>query len=189
MPMPKKFEDWTPPWGSDDEFDAAKAAKLVYDLKVDKETLQGKNSNLATKANDLQGKLDELASNDEPDEKPKDKKAEPKSKDEEKTKVSDSDLWALKLEVALDKGLSKVQAKRLVGSTLEELATDADELVASFGGAGAANEDDDKDEDETPVPSRQPRRLNNPGDPNPDEGKAISVEKAMELIPRSSVRI
>lgn len=189
MPMPKKFEDWTPPW-SEDEFDASKAAKLVYDLKVDKETLQGKNSNLVTKVNDLQGQLDEVTPEGDEDEKPGKTKAEPKSKDEGKTKVSDSDLWAMKLEVALDKGLTKVQAKRLIGSTVEELAQDADELVKSFGGTGAAPEDDDKKEDEeSPVPSRQPRRLNNPGDPNPEEGKAISVEKAMEMIPRTSVRI
>lgn len=40
---------------------------------------------------------------------------------------------ALRLEVAAEKGLSPAQAKRLVGSTREELESDADELLATFG--------------------------------------------------------
>lgn len=43
---------------------------------------------------------------------------------------------ALRLEVAAAKGLTQAQAKRLVGATKEELEADADELLASFGGAG-----------------------------------------------------
>lgn len=39
-----------------------------------------------------------------------------------------------RLEVALEKGLTLTQAKRLVGSTKDELAADADELLADLGG-------------------------------------------------------
>lgn len=39
---------------------------------------------------------------------------------------------ALRLEVAAEKGLTPAQAKRLVGSTRDELETDADELLATF---------------------------------------------------------
>lgn len=39
---------------------------------------------------------------------------------------------ALRLEVASEKGLNAAQAKRLVGSTREELEADADELLATF---------------------------------------------------------
>lgn len=39
-----------------------------------------------------------------------------------------------RLTVALEKGLTAGQAKRLVGATPEELAADADELLAEFGG-------------------------------------------------------
>lgn len=39
---------------------------------------------------------------------------------------------ALRAEVALAKGLTPTQAKRLVGSTREELETDADELLADL---------------------------------------------------------
>lgn len=40
---------------------------------------------------------------------------------------------ALRLEVASAKGLTQAQAKRLVGTTKEELEADADELLTSFG--------------------------------------------------------
>ncbi len=40
---------------------------------------------------------------------------------------------AARLRVALAKGLTEAQAKRLVGSTLEELEADADELLKTFG--------------------------------------------------------
>jgi len=46
--MPK-FEEWTPPWGTDDDqLDVAKVKKLIYDLKVDKEGLQDRNATLTT---------------------------------------------------------------------------------------------------------------------------------------------
>lgn len=41
-------------------------------------------------------------------------------------------LRALRLEVAAEKGLSPAQAKRLVGTTREELESDADELMETF---------------------------------------------------------
>jgi hypothetical protein len=44
-------------------------------------------------------------------------------------------------EVALDKGLTPTQAKRLVGSTKEELEADADELLADLGTPSKAKAD------------------------------------------------
>lgn len=49
-------------------------------------------------------------------------------------KAETAESRALRMEVALDKGLTFSQAKRLVGSTREELEADADELVETFGG-------------------------------------------------------
>lgn len=43
-----------------------------------------------------------------------------------------STLEAARLRVALRKGLTETQAKRLVGETVEELESDADELLESF---------------------------------------------------------
>lgn len=43
-----------------------------------------------------------------------------------------ADLRALRVEVAYEKGLTPAQAKRLVGSTREELEKDADEILVDF---------------------------------------------------------
>ena len=61
-------------------------------------------------------------------------------------------LDADRLEIALEKGLTKSQAKRLVGSTREELEADAEELLADLG------VDDDK-----PSTSRRPQERLRPG--------------------------
>lgn len=55
-------------------------------------------------------------------------------RDEHKTARAAAESNALRYEVALDKGLSKTLAKRLVGSTREELEADADELLGLAGG-------------------------------------------------------
>jgi hypothetical protein len=47
--------------------------------------------------------------------------------------AKDSEARALRAEVANAKGLTPTQAKRLVGSTREELEADADELVTDIG--------------------------------------------------------
>lgn len=44
-----------------------------------------------------------------------------------------AELSALRLQVALDKGLTPKQAARLQGATAEELAADADEFLADLG--------------------------------------------------------
>jgi hypothetical protein len=52
-------------------------------------------------------------------------------------RATEAELTALRLEVAAAKGLKPSQAKRLVGSTKEELEADADEILADLGGPGA----------------------------------------------------
>lgn len=49
--------------------------------------------------------------------------------------LADLQANALRAEVALDKGLTPSQAKRLIGSTREELEADADELLKDIGTA------------------------------------------------------
>ncbi|MEU4570840.1 hypothetical protein [Micromonospora sp. NPDC023956] len=51
---------------------------------------------------------------------------------EAETKAAAAELRALRLEVAAEKGLTPAQAKRLVGSSREELEADADELLSTF---------------------------------------------------------
>ena len=52
--------------------------------------------------------------------------------DEAERRAALVELEALRASVALNKGLTPSQAKRLVGATLEELETDADELIADL---------------------------------------------------------
>lgn len=59
-------------------------------------------------------------------------------------RADDAELQVLRAEVAGNKGLTVAQAKRLVGSSREELETDADDLLATFGAnkkAAAADTD------------------------------------------------
>jgi hypothetical protein len=46
--------------------------------------------------------------------------------------ATDAEQRALRLEVAIEKGLTTAQAKRLVGTTKDELEADAEELLDSF---------------------------------------------------------
>lgn len=47
--------------------------------------------------------------------------------------LADAELSSLRSKVALSKGLTPTQAKRLVGTTREELEADADELLSDLG--------------------------------------------------------
>jgi hypothetical protein len=83
----------------------------------------------------------------------------------------------LRLRVAIAKGLTLTQAKRLVGSTEEELTADADDLVASFGGGKKAD-------DEKPKPAGKPKP-NLRGGGQPDESvEETDPKKLAELIRR-----
>lgn len=52
--------------------------------------------------------------------------------EEAERRANTIELEAIRNQVALSKGLTSSQAKRLVGSTLEELEADADELLADL---------------------------------------------------------
>jgi hypothetical protein len=73
-------------------------------------------------------------------------------------------------EVALDKGLDMTRAKRLTGTTREELEADADELQTWQ--AGPADK----------VPSKPTTDLKGGGDPT--EEPAVDVRKVVDAIPR-----
>lgn len=76
---------------------------------------------------------------------------------EERAAAAETD--AARLRVALRKGLSEVQARRLIGTTEEELDADADELLATF----APSDDEPK-----ATPATKPREQLRPGTNDPD---------------------
>jgi hypothetical protein len=66
------------------------------------------------------------------------------------TRAAQAESELMRVQVAAAKGLTAAQAKRLVGSTVEELEADADEIVAAFASPS----------DEPPsAPKRRPSEL------------------------------
>ena len=171
--MAKKLpplEEWTRPW-KDGELDEDKAAGLIYNLTRDNLRLKDVNASLNTEKEELSSKLaerdDEVA-----DLKQAGKTVSTEAKDEEirtlrntvralerdKGKRTPEDqAYIDRLEVANDHKLSVQDAKRLVGSTREELEEDAKELAKRFGlvtdesGAGEG-----ENEGHQGPPTRQP---------------------------------
>lgn len=87
---------------------------------------------------------------------------------EERAKSAEID--ACRMRVALRKGLTETQVKRLLGTTEEELEADADELLAAFKGS--------EDPIPPPVGGRPKERLR-PGavsdaEPDPDPAKVLA---------------
>lgn len=91
-------------------------------------------------------------------------KSESEKLSERLTKAEQAAAETLKLRVALRKGLTEVQAKRLVGATEEELEADAEELLASFGGG-----EGDKPKPRVSGKPREKLRGGNDPDEEPEE--------------------
>lgn len=91
-------------------------------------------------------------------------------------KAADATLELARLRVAMRKGLTETQAKRLIGKTEEELEADAAELLESFA-AGAKGDDD------AGKPTRPKERLRSGATPDgePDE---TDPRKLAATVPR-----
>jgi len=82
------------------------------------------------------------------------------------TRAAEAEQRLLRAEVAAEKGLTAKQARRLVGTTREELEADADDLLAVFG----ASKDPEADGAGKPKTSRTPPEKLRPGGmPTPKE--------------------
>lgn len=95
--------------------------------------------------------------------------------------LADSDAKSLRAEVAMAKGLNPAQAKRLAGSTKEELEADADEILEAFPSAAATTTT-------APAvkapPSRKPAAdLKGGGDPD-GGGDEMTVAEIVKAVPR-----
>lgn len=137
----KKTPERKPPWDSDEDFDAQRAAKLIENLRDDLDKLKADRDELRSKVDEHedatkseQQKLEERAT-----------KAE--------ARAAAAEQSAARLRVALNKGLTETQAKRLVGESEEDLEKDADELLSSF-------RSEEEGDDDRP---RRPRERLRPG--------------------------
>jgi len=144
MALPK-FDEWKRPW-KDDEFDSEKAAKLIYNLHVDKEKLTESKTTLTTERDEAlaakkaaDDKVAALEDKDLPEierlrkENERLKTDPPAPKKDAAASGSDDSLETARLRIALNKGLTEAQVKRLVGSTAEELEADADAYMEEHG--------------------------------------------------------
>lgn len=126
--------DSKPPWGSDDEFDAKKAWDLIQNLRGEVKTVKEELSTAKSKITSVEGERDAALKTI------KESKESGQSESEKlaaqladlEKKLADSDHARLRAEVVAEKGLTPAQAKRLSGTTREELEADAADLLEAF---------------------------------------------------------
>lgn len=160
--------------------DVEAAKKAFHTLMVDKakaqdarEDAQAEVATVTAERDELQTKVDDKNA---PDAKVEIERANTRASKAEADAKKERDR-ADRLEVAIDKGLTPNQAKRLVGETKEELEADAEELLKDFGGS-KENEDDDEDEDELPARTTPRRKdLTNPADANGGGSGEVDYDK------------
>lgn len=180
-----KYEDWKAPWEVDAEgkdipeeeqkFDAERARKLIYARTAD---LHRKSTALDETTASKEELEQQIAEATDPEKvKQLQKQIEDQQAEIEKAK---KDTKTIRLEVALDKGLTKRQAMRLVGETREELEEDADELLKEFGGRGKTGEEGEGNPNPRKAPKQTVRTNGDPlegYEPDEDQGKDPDPEK------------
>lgn len=159
----KSYEDWTPPkflQGEDDEIDMERVKLEFYTRESENAQYRQSNRQLKSQVADLRSQVngdDDDDDGDESDDTPDVSKQ--KSKNE--GKGQGPSLNEIRLKIALEKGLTINQAKRLVGSTEEELEADAVAYMEEHGITQRSDKDGDEGDDAPPSnqpPRRQPRR-------------------------------
>jgi hypothetical protein len=81
------------------------------------------------------------------------------------SRAAQAEAELMRLRVAMRKGLTETQAKRLVGSSEDELEEDADDLLASFKPPTPEPKDDEQEAEpeRDPNPRRRPQERLRPG--------------------------
>lgn len=106
------------------------ATETVVDWKAEAEKWKALSRKNETEAKALRPAAQKLAELEE-SQKSELEKAQARAEAAEK-KATETELSALRASVALEKGLTASQAKRLVGASREDLESDADELLADL---------------------------------------------------------
>lgn len=174
-----KLDEWKAPWEVDgdgkdipedeQEIDKPRLKKYLHGLLSDKINIRKSLDDQTQRVQELEAEI-EKATDPKQLEKLQEQVATLRKERDDAAAKAKGSADALKWEIALDKGLTKTQAKRLVGTTREELEADADELLASWGHQGKGGNEEEGGEGETI--RRAPRRnLTNSGDPDPGAGK------------------
>lgn len=164
--------------------DTDAAIKAFHTLMVDKAKAQDAREDALAEIKQtvqerdaLQEKVDDRNAPDAQAEIAKAKQATDKALADAKAATDRAD----RLEVAMEKGLTPAQAKRLQGESKEELEADADEIITLFGGK-AKGDEEEEDGDQTGRTTPQLKRLTNGGDPVQNADREVDFEKAAEQI-------
>lgn len=168
--MPPEDNDEATEQDDDEEFDAERAKAKIAKANSEARNLRERLRVAEEKA----ARLDEIEEAD----KTETEKLTAKLAEYER-KAQEAEQRAMRAEVAASKGLTPAQAKRLVGSSLEELEADADELLESF------KPQEGSDDDGTPPPAsgRPTEHLRGGTDPT-QEPEVTDPAKLAEQVPR-----
>lgn len=148
------------------------------DLAAMKDALRKANKEAA----DSRAKLQELSDRDKSD---AEKLADRVTAAEKR--ADEAEARALRIEVAIAKGLKPAQAKYVTGVTREEMETSADEVLRDFGGGAPAGEGDGGEgkpgDPAKPNPTNRPKE-NLQGGGDPSQPAAPDMRKVVDTIPR-----
>lgn len=137
---------------------------------------------------DLKAKADKLAQLEDKDKNEVEKLKEQLTASEKRAEKAESN--ALRSEIASAKGLTAAQAKRLAGSTKEELESDADDLLEAFGSKQSSDGDDSGKSDEdsknkSDDRGRRPKEKLRDGASNQEEPEKTPDELADAVLKKS----
>ena len=160
------YEDWTPPAFLQGDIDPDEVRREFYVRQRENYALRSKNRSLLSK---IDGLNDRLAGGDGDGESGEGSESEtPQEQDSDESTTSSKStkkgagqgpsLNEIRLELALENGLTKNQAMRLRGNSREELEADVKAYMDEHGIERDADEDESTDSTSTPPPRRQPRR-------------------------------
>ena len=153
----------TPEVDDAEEFDADRAKAKI--AKANNEA-----SNLRKRLKELEAKAAQLDELEDAKKTEVERLAEQQKTLEARAAQAEQD--SARLRVAMNRGLTEAQAKRLVGSTVEELEADAEELLATF-----------KPEEPAPEPPGRPKERLQPG-ALPDAAPEADIRSIVDSIPR-----
>lgn len=152
--LPEKFEDWRLPW-TEEDFDADKAARLVFNARKGEEKAKADVKERDEKITTLTGELDDekarkSGTDEEAQQELKDLRAKVRKFEEAGTEPRPEDQKQInQLTVALELGLSKADAKRLVGDDYDSILEDGKTFAKDH---GLLDDDDDDEFDENGNP-------------------------------------
>jgi len=134
-----KFEDWQAPWEKKGtEFNAETAKGLIYSLSKEAAEVKEKHdtalASVTQERDTLKTKVEEAETKDLSE--VERLKRENERLKETQAKKGEPNLDLTRLELALEHGLTKAQAKRLVGGTVDELTADAKAYAEEVGASG-----------------------------------------------------